>query len=80
MGKAIEQGSGEPLASQDLGPFLEWQVGGDHQTGPFVSPADDLKEGSAPAFGHRDRHSDERAGRILRGVCERHEGSLEINR
>jgi hypothetical protein len=44
MGKAIKQGSCQPLASQDLGPFLEREVGGDNQAGPFVSPADHFEQ------------------------------------
>ena len=44
VGEAVEKGSGEPLAAQDLGPLLERQVGGDNQAGAFVGPADDLEE------------------------------------
>ena len=30
MGEAIEQGASEALRTEDLGPFLEWQVGSHH--------------------------------------------------
>ena len=53
MGEAIEQGSGEPFTSQDLGPFLKREVGGDNQAGAFVSPADHFKQQFGPGLAER---------------------------
>ena len=44
MREAVEQGAGEPLATHDLGPLFEGQIGGDEEAGPFVRPADDVEE------------------------------------
>ena len=32
VGETVEQGAGQPLAAEDLGPFVEWQIAG-HQRG-----------------------------------------------
>ena len=32
VGEAVEQGAGQPLTAEDLGPFVEWQIAG-HQRG-----------------------------------------------
>src|SRR6516162_7726656 len=42
VGEAVQQGSGQPLRAQHLGPFLERQVAGDHCGASFVALAEDL--------------------------------------
>ena len=44
MGQAVQQGSGEPLAAQYLGPILKGQVGSDDQAGLLISPTYHLEE------------------------------------
>jgi len=39
VGDAVEQGAGEPLGAEDLGPFVERQVAGDERRGAFVTLA-----------------------------------------
>ena len=38
MGEAVEQGSGEALGAEDLGPVLKGQIGSDYQALSFVQP------------------------------------------
>ena len=54
MGEAVEQGSGEPLGAEDLGPLLEGQVGGEHHAVVLICPADDLEEQLGGCFGERN--------------------------
>ena len=54
MREPVEQGSGEPLGAQDLGPAIEGQVGGDQQARALVGPADDLEEEFGPGLGAGD--------------------------
>ena len=44
MGEAVQQRSGEAFRAEDLGPFVEGQVGGDQDGVPFVALAKDLEE------------------------------------
>ena len=44
MGEPVQQRPGQPLRAEDLGPFVEWQVGGDQDGAPLVALAEDLKE------------------------------------
>ena len=54
VGDAVEQGAGEPLGAEDLGPFVEGQVAGDQRRGAFVALADGLEE--QLGAGLRQRH------------------------
>ena len=51
VGEAVQQRSGETLRSEDLGPFVERQVGGDQDGAPLVALADDLEEEFRPGGG-----------------------------
>ena len=42
VGEAVQQRTGQPLRAEDLGPFVERQVGGDQDGAPFVALAEDL--------------------------------------
>ena len=44
VGESVQQGSGEALGAEDVGPFVEGQVGGDQDGAPFVALAEDLEE------------------------------------
>ena len=44
VGEPVQQGSGEPLGSEDVGPLVEGEVGGDQDGAPFVALAEDLEE------------------------------------
>ena len=44
MCQAIEDGAGEALRSEDLGPLVEWQVRGDDDRPALVALGDDLEE------------------------------------
>ena len=44
MSEAIQQGAGQPLRAEDLGPLVEGQVGGDQDRPSLVSLAEDLEE------------------------------------
>jgi hypothetical protein len=53
VGEAVEQGAGETLGAEDLGPVLKGEIGGNHQTLAFVSAADYLEEEFCPCLGKR---------------------------
>jgi hypothetical protein len=44
MGEAVEQGAGEPLGAEDLGPFVKGQIAGDQDGCAFVSLAKDFEQ------------------------------------
>ena len=44
MSEAVQQGAGQPLRAEDLGPLVEGQVGGDQDRPSLVSLAEDLEE------------------------------------
>ena len=54
VGEAVQQGSGEPLGAEDVGPLVKGQVGGDQDGAPFVALAEDLKEEFRAGGGQRD--------------------------
>ena len=35
----VEQGPGQPLAAQDFGPFIEWQIAGHQRGAPLIALA-----------------------------------------
>ena len=51
VGETIQQGSGQPLRSEGLRPFVERQVAGHHGGAAFVAPAEDLKQQLRPSLG-----------------------------
>ena len=55
MGEPVQQRPGEALRAEDLGPFVEWQVGGDQDGAPFVALAEDLEEQFRPGPGQWDK-------------------------
>ena len=44
VGEAVQQSAGETLRAEDLGPFVEGQVGGHHDGAPLVALAEHLEE------------------------------------
>ena len=44
MGEPVKQCAGEPLGTEDFGPFLESQVSGHHKAMMLIGPADNLKK------------------------------------
>ena len=44
VSEAVQQGAGQPLRAEDLGPLVEGQVGGDQDRPSLVSLAEDLEE------------------------------------
>ena len=53
MGEAVQKRPGEPLGSEDCGPLVEGQVGGDQDGAPFVALAEDLEEEFRAGGGQR---------------------------
>ena len=51
---AVQQGAGESLGAEDLGPLVEGQVGGDQDRPSLVSLAEDLEEELSTGLGERD--------------------------
>ena len=54
VGEAVQQGPGEPLRPEDLGPLVEGKVGGHQDGAPLVSLAEDLEEQFRPGGGQGD--------------------------
>ncbi len=54
MREPIEQCAGEPLGAEDLGPFLEGQIGGHHEAVMFIGPTDNLEEQLGSCLGERN--------------------------
>ena len=44
VGEPVQQGSGEPLRAEHVGPFVEGQVGGHQDGAPIAALAEDLEE------------------------------------
>ena len=44
VGEPVQQGTGEAVRAEDLGPFVEGQGGGHHDGVPVVALAEDLEE------------------------------------
>ena len=44
MSEPVQQGSGESLGANDFRPFLEGQVGREHEAVMLIGPADDFEE------------------------------------
>jgi hypothetical protein len=44
MSEAIDQRAGQPLGSEDRGPFIEWQIAGEERGPAFVTLAEHLEE------------------------------------
>ena len=53
MSEAVQQGAGQSLRAEDLGPLIEGQVGGDQDRPPLVSLAEDLEEELRAGLGER---------------------------
>ena len=51
VGEAVQQRAGEAFRSEDLGPFVEGQVGGDQDGAPLVALAEHLEEQFRPGGG-----------------------------
>ena len=54
VGQAVEQGAGEALADEDLGPFVEGQVAGDQGGSALMALREDLEEEFRAGLGQRD--------------------------
>jgi hypothetical protein len=44
VGNAIQQGAGEPLGAEDIGPLIEENIVGDQHRGAFIALADGFKK------------------------------------
>ena len=53
MSEAVQQGAGESLRAEDLGPLAEGQVGGDQDRPSLVALAEDLEEELSAGLGER---------------------------
>lgn len=53
VGQAVEQGAGEALTAEDLGPLVERQVAGDQDRTAFVALGEDLEEEFGTGLGQR---------------------------
>ena len=54
MGETVQQGAGEPLGAEDLGPLVEGKVGGDQDRPSLVALAEYLEEELRAGLGERD--------------------------
>ena len=54
MSEAVQQGAGESLRAEDLGPLVEGQVGGDQDRTSLVLLAEDLEEEFRAGLGEWD--------------------------
>ncbi len=54
MSEAVQQGAGESLRAEDLGPLVEGQVGGDQDRPSLVALTEDLEEELSAGLGERD--------------------------
>ena len=48
VGEAVQQRAGEPFRAEDLGPLIEWEVGGHQDGAPLVALAEDLEDQFRP--------------------------------
>ena len=69
MSEPVQQGTGESLGANDLGPFLKGQVGSHHEAVVLIGPADDLKEQFCSGLGE---------GNISEFVNDQEMESLEL--
>ena len=69
VGEAVQQGSGEPFGSKDVGPLVEGEVGGDQDGAPFVALAEDLEEEFRPGGGQRTKPSSSMISSLRRESC-----------
>ena len=53
MSEAVQQCPGEPLLAEDLGPLVEWQIGGHQDGAALVALAEDLEEQFRTGGGQR---------------------------
>ena len=55
MGTPVQQRPGEPFRAEDLGPFVEREVGGHQDGAPLVALAEHLEEqlGTGPGQGDK---------------------------
>ena len=51
VGEAVQQRAGQPLRTEDFGPFVERQVGGDQDGASLVALAEDLEQQFRPGRG-----------------------------
>ena len=72
MGEPVQQCPGEALRTEDLGPFVEWQVGGDQDGAPLVALAEDLEEQIRPGGGHFVDEQQAEAGQLPLEVEQRY--------
>ncbi len=54
MREPVKQCAGEPLRAEDLGPFLEGQIGGHHEAVVLIGPTDNLEEQLGSRLGERN--------------------------
>ena len=54
MGETVQQGAGQPLGAEDLGPLVEGQVSGDQDRTSLVALAEDLEEELGSGLGEWD--------------------------
>ena len=55
MGQAIENGACEAFCAEDLGPFIERQVGCDDDGAAFIALGDDFEEQLSAGFAQGDK-------------------------
>ena len=54
VGKAVEQGAGEALTAEDVGPFVEGQIPGDESRAALVALREDFEKKFCARLGKRD--------------------------
>ena len=54
MSETVQQGTGQPLRAEDLGPLVKGQVGGDQNRTSLVSLTEDLEEELRAGLGEWD--------------------------
>ena len=70
VGETVEQGAGQPLAAEDFGPFVEWQIAGHQGGAALVALAEHPGQQLRPALreGHKAEFVDDQqlvAGQLL---------------
>ena len=53
VGEPVQQGSDEAFRAEDLGPLIEWEVGGHQDRASLVALAEDLEEQFRAGAGER---------------------------
>ena len=69
VGEAVQQGSGEPLGAEHVGPLVKGEVGGDQDGAPFVALAEDLEEEFRPGGGQGHKASSSMISSLRRDSC-----------